>query len=521
MRPDNALTSQVERIGTRIPGYLLFATLAAPLTIVVLAFALPIAHLATTLFNDDGFFYLVVARNQATGLWSTFDGSELTNGYHPLWLFVITPLFHLPIDKELACRLVVVLSAVLLAAAGTLLAFSIRAQYGTRRAALAVSLLYLFVAINGWYGLESPLAVFLILCVVLAAQSALGDTEHPRSVRLLATGMLGAAAMLARLDSALLMGPLLLSIARSTRSLRRAALVLGPAAVAIGGYLVVSRLLFGHAMPISGALKSSFPHLRWPAMEWTDMRWARVAVTALVLGIPLVVIRVGLRRGAEALGSGRVTPAVARAWAWGLAGGLAHLFYDVFFQRDADWSMMPWHFAASLTLGVAVWALVMPLRWRWSRSVTWCAVLIVPVLAVVRLGPLRVADRRMVGLMNCATWLARHPSPPGTSVAVTDPGIVAYFSGHATVALDGLINNYRYQRVLANGELSQYLSEKRVDYIVIVDRGVATAGDDYVLELPSLVYGGSSRLELSLASRLSDVPQTRNVGMYRWVRGRL
>ena len=39
---------------------------------------------------DDVFYYLVVARNLAAGLGPTFDGVELTNGYHPLWLLLLT-----------------------------------------------------------------------------------------------------------------------------------------------------------------------------------------------------------------------------------------------------------------------------------------------------------------------------------------------------------------------------------------------------------------------------------------------
>jgi hypothetical protein len=44
----------------------------------------------------------------------------------------------------------------------------------------------------------------------------------------------------------------------------------------------------------------------------------------------------------------------------------------------------------------------------------------------------------------------------------------------------------------------------------------AAAEGDYVLELPSLLYGGASQLALSRASRLIDVPRTRSVGLFRW-----
>src|SRR3990172_12591562 len=64
--------------------------------------------------SDDGFYYFQVAKNLAAGRGFTFDGLNLTNGFHPLWLFVITPLFALAqVDLLLPLRLLVVLSALL------------------------------------------------------------------------------------------------------------------------------------------------------------------------------------------------------------------------------------------------------------------------------------------------------------------------------------------------------------------------------------------------------------------------
>jgi hypothetical protein len=209
---------------------------------------------------------------------------------------------------------------------------------------------------------------------------------------------------------------------------------------------------------------------------------------------------------------------VAHAWACGLVGGFAHLFYDLAFQRDADWSLMPWHFAASLALGVTIATFVVPLprRRAWTTVLVAGAVVLAPLAAFTRLGPFRPIEKRMAGLMNCARWLEQHPSAPDTSVAVTDPGLVAYFSGHTTVSLDGLINNYRYQQILANGELPRYLDEKHVDYVVVVDRGVAAGNDEYVLDLKSLLYGGSSRARFPKENRIEGVAQTRSVGLFRW-----
>ena len=52
--------------------------------------------------HDDAFYYFQIARNLAEGKFSTFDsGITHTNGYHAIWLLLITP-FHWAFDKEAA-----------------------------------------------------------------------------------------------------------------------------------------------------------------------------------------------------------------------------------------------------------------------------------------------------------------------------------------------------------------------------------------------------------------------------------
>ena len=43
-------------------------------------------------YEDDLFYYFVIARNSADGLFSTFNTLMVTNGYHPLWMAVLAVL---------------------------------------------------------------------------------------------------------------------------------------------------------------------------------------------------------------------------------------------------------------------------------------------------------------------------------------------------------------------------------------------------------------------------------------------
>lgn len=64
--------------------------------------------------TDDAFYYFQVARNISEGRGSSLDGINLSNGYHPLWMGVLIPLFALArFDLFLPLRLVVLLSVLI------------------------------------------------------------------------------------------------------------------------------------------------------------------------------------------------------------------------------------------------------------------------------------------------------------------------------------------------------------------------------------------------------------------------
>ena len=58
---------------------------------------------------DDAYYYFEIGRNLADGLGSTFDGSDPTNGYHPLWMAVVTLAYVVGFDDLAAVRALLVL----------------------------------------------------------------------------------------------------------------------------------------------------------------------------------------------------------------------------------------------------------------------------------------------------------------------------------------------------------------------------------------------------------------------------
>ncbi len=72
--------------------------------------------------RDDAYYYFNVARHIGEGLGSSFDGINLTNGYHPLWMLINIPVFMLArVDLILPLRILLLVMGALQAATAVLL----------------------------------------------------------------------------------------------------------------------------------------------------------------------------------------------------------------------------------------------------------------------------------------------------------------------------------------------------------------------------------------------------------------
>jgi len=178
-----------------------FLVVALPALVLIVAMSLAsTSWLVANVIPDDGFYYFKIARNIVEGAGSTFDGVEITNGYHPLWMVVILPLFAL-FGDDAAMRLSLMLCGALFIGSGAVL-WSIAYRWGLSRTARMIGLgfwLYNpFLIFEMMNGLETALATFLLLATFLMIEIR-GTTVRGT----LFVGLLMGAAVLARLDFAI------------------------------------------------------------------------------------------------------------------------------------------------------------------------------------------------------------------------------------------------------------------------------------------------------------------------------
>ena len=116
---------------------------------------------------DDAFYYYQIAYHMAEGRFSTFDGGlTRTNGYHPLWLLLLTP-FYWVFDKTEALFAFKALEIVLIAGGVALVAVAARVARLPWFLLFAV-LPALYAQTGMLFGLEAALVLFMLGLLLLA-----------------------------------------------------------------------------------------------------------------------------------------------------------------------------------------------------------------------------------------------------------------------------------------------------------------------------------------------------------------
>lgn len=156
--------------------------------------------------RDDAYYYFKVAQNVSEGHGFTFDGINLTNGYHPLWVLLCAPIFALArFDLVLPLRiLLLVMSALQVSTAILLYRLIGKVFIPAIGAMAALYWAFSFDILGNLYmmGLESGIAAFFIVFLLYKLQ--LYETDPPdaqkRMKRLATLGLIGALTIFSRLD---------------------------------------------------------------------------------------------------------------------------------------------------------------------------------------------------------------------------------------------------------------------------------------------------------------------------------
>lgn len=429
-------------------GALAFVSLATPLWLLD-------GYDLASLFTDDAFYYFQIARNVAHGSGATFDGLHATNGFHPLWLVLLVPVFALP-GHDLPVRLAGTLEVALIAAAAIMMYRELTARWGARSAWLAAILVFAAPGARGV--LRTGLEGALVLAVLVAVWRAWLRCQASNSRSYLRLGAWLGLLVLARIE---LLVVLIVIVFVDRRALLREprsalSLVIPPAATA-AAYVSVSWMSSGLALPVSGMVKRAWA-LDAGAIELLGLGLPRSALVPLALGCAVLLLGAVLiaRQAplAERLRHARVdglllAGAAVLAAQLCAVGHLARWYWGPIFPGLAALTAAALHHRAVQTVAIAVAIAGSLARAPYA-------------VAMARAGQLEAHKRGAA-----ADALELH-TPAGARIGAWNGGMLGYYSGRHIVMLDGLANDADfYRRVTRGRDLDGYLRDEHIELLAV------------------------------------------------------
>ncbi|MGD8752247.1 MAG: hypothetical protein PVG14_12530 [Anaerolineales bacterium] len=261
---------------------------------IVSKYVLDVERIVYAYVADDAFYYFETAANLAQRGMMSFDGIAFSNGFHPLWVFLLVPIYWLRLNPEITLLMGLFLADVINVAATLLLFRVLRRRFNVFLSFALTLLFYSQVHYLIQYGLES--AVLIGSFVALLAfydtrfQEGLSNLSF-RDCGLLA--LLLGVVVLARLDHGIFVAVfLVLFVVFNRRSLlvapgrKKLAIILGTTAAVVLPYLVFSYMNTGYVVPISGVLKGVWSQKRLAdAMRLNTYFQAKVDNFVMVLSV--------------------------------------------------------------------------------------------------------------------------------------------------------------------------------------------------------------------------------------------
>ena len=435
---------------------------------------------------DDALYYFVIAHNAVSLHSVSLDGTDPTNGFHPLWLVLMVPIFGgSALGGEAPIHWALTLCSLLDGLTIWLIAKVVMELVGREKPGVLAAMLYAAnpsVILQTTNGLETAAALALQAALLMCYLRWLASANPQRWV--LPVGLLGGLLLLARSDMVFFLALLLLAALgywRDRAGAVRAILVGGLATLIVAPWLVWGRTAVGSWIQESGlavpfAIRARFAldhggqaaqvageslrQLLHPAL------WGRGDPVALPFGLGValwVLVLAGLIWQWRAKRPTREMAALVP-----LIGASVLL---LLFHAALRWYPRPWYFvSAGLTFAISAGLVVSRTGVLERRTFSvGVAFLVYYALAGYVLWSVGLYPWQKE-MLAASTWLRGH-LPERADVGSFNAGIYAYFSDRRVVNLDGVVNHEAFEAV-REGQVLPYLRKAGIEYVVDYDSAI-------------------------------------------------
>lgn len=444
----------------------------------------PMDYLVTHTMSDDAFYYFQTARTITDGGGVSVDGEVWANGFHPIWLVILVPIYWLGAGDDTAINIALTISAVAVSLSGVALYATARRLGVSELAGLAATALYVLHPVTTYMsvnGLETgvSLAAFLafVYCFVRCWQD--GTTASALLVSMTA-GVL----VLTRTDYGITAAIALAALVLRTGSQpqRLGALVLPAVAVTLP-WFAWNIAVFDSPLQGSAGAIPYVAHQLFPSPDASSREILSHAARQIQDGgYDFLPYRYLASNSSDAhtafwvtLGIIALTAATAalsresqRVQSLGLLGILAAgLAAQFFVHAGVRWYLREWYLVGALPLLALVVALLLDTlaQWRVGVAVAACLVAFLAVTTVMKARTTYDEGWYEVqrDLLDGARWVDAE-TPQDARVGAFNSGIIGYFSHRTTVNLDGVMNPDALEAIQER-RVAAYIHQRDIQYL--------------------------------------------------------
>jgi len=417
-------------------------------------FILPIKYLIH-FTSDDSYFYLKTAWNFSKGLGSSFDGINLTNGYHPL-LFLVLSLFYfltnsiMNLNSENLLRFTFFITSII----NLISIFFINKVFrelNFERSNLTSLIFYLLVipfTLLYLFGVEIQLMIMIYLALVyITIYKKFNDSKLNFIIGIL-LGLL----FLVRIDLGLLLAIIFVLIRLNKYNQKQILFVVFPFFVIIISYLIINKIYFDTYSSISSYYKFSLDiknNLRFFPTPLSNPIDFSMLVIFLASGLVYLLYKIN---------SKQISNHLIKIFELSYIIAFLFLLIQYFLNRQG---VREWYYTFPIFIAFTLLTIVI------DRKKLHKLFLLPSIFVFVLYFTLfRMNYYNHDSAYEFSKKVQELVKENEIIFQIDYSGLISFFSERIIVNGDGLINSFNYYKTLKQGKLFDYLDYLKPQYFI-------------------------------------------------------
>jgi len=445
---------------------------------------------------DDAFYGISISKNIALGNGITYNGVDTTNGFQPLWIFAIVPIFLIIKDINLAVNAILIFASVLNVLTAFII-FKFSKHLFNEKIAIVSTALYALnplIMFQMLSGIDTAIYIFFVM-LTLFYYYLIKDNLNRKNTLIL--GILIGLSILGRMDAVFLLASIILAILIETKNkymrLKNFIFIAFAAALILSPWFLWSYLTFKTITQSSAIAKYSMSHGIFP---FFDLKEPKTLSEIISMVTESLIRTVGSFLNQLGIVEYNITPITILLLIFiliplifsfkivkKLKVNLTYAILLILFYSFYMWNVQIRYFTPVIpTVIIMISYGLYNLTRRFKRSDLILLILVVIFLFLMLFNGYRQWENGYYNwqeeMYENTIWIKENTNPSDV-IGSFNSGIQLYFSERKVINLDGVLN-FDAIEAIKNKSVIKYMKSRNVTYLVDIAFFNETVYNDYL-----------------------------------------